>query len=134
MLKSILKIAAVSLLATAIVGLPAQMLAQDTNAPAPMPKKQRPHGFHGKLAAVDTAAKTIKVGETTYLIGSKTRMMKAGKPATLEDGVVGEDVSGSARPNPEGKMEAVSVYFGPRPEKSQMTPPSGSTPPATDKQ
>ncbi|SPE51680.1 conserved exported hypothetical protein [Verrucomicrobia bacterium] len=132
MLKSILKIGVLGLLATAIVGLPVQALAQNTNTPSTA-KKQRAHGFHGKLAGVDTTAKTITVGETTYQISSQTRIMKAGKAATLEDGVVGEDVSGSARPNEDGKMVALNVYFGPRPEPKRPMSPSTNAPPTTSK-
>ena len=117
MMKSILKIGALSLLAAAIVGAPAQLLAQSTNTPAPekkaaVPKKKAGHPFHGNLAAVDKVAKTIKVGESLYQITSQTKITKAGKPATLEDGVVGDPVSGFAKPTDEGKMAATTVRFG----------------------
>jgi hypothetical protein len=113
------------LLAAAMVALPAQVLAQSTNSPAP---KRNGRPFHGKLAAVDTTAKTFKVGETTYEVVSTTKIFKAGKPATLEDGVVGEEVSGFAK-DQDGKLVAATVRFGPRPEKKAQ--PAPSTPPAT---
>jgi hypothetical protein len=127
MLKSILRISAVSLLATAIAGLPLQASAQATNKPAAVKKaaqdqsdstakKKSGHPFRGKLAAVDKTAKTIKLGESTYQITSQTKITKAGKPATLDDGVVGEEVTGYARPTEDGKMAASSVRFGPKPE------------------
>jgi hypothetical protein len=127
MIKKILKLGIVTLLAAAVVGLPAQLSAQSTNPPAgtngpPPMKKMRGHPFHGKLAEVDKTAKTIKVGETTYEITSKTRIMKDGKPGTLEDGVVGEDVSGSATTDADGKHIAASVYFGKRPGKAPDSP------------
>ena len=53
-------------------------------------KKKTAHPFHGNLAAVDKTAKTIKVGESIYQITSETKIIKDGKPATLDDGVVGE--------------------------------------------
>jgi hypothetical protein len=123
MMKSILKIGALSLLAAAIAGLPTQLLAQSTNTPAadkkaavakkePAAKKKGAHPFHGKLAAVDNVAKTIKVGESIYQITSQTKIVKAGKPATLEDGVVGEPVGGFAKPTDDGKMAATTVHFG----------------------
>ena len=70
-----------SLLAAAIAGMPAQLLAQTTNNPAAAKKsaaakkdsaakKKAAHPFHGKLAAVDKTAKTIKVGESVYQITS----------------------------------------------------------------
>jgi hypothetical protein len=67
------------------------------------------------------------VGESTYTITSKTRITKSGAPATLEDGVVGEDVSGYAREE-EGKMTATTVRFGPRAEK-KPAPPATTTEP-----
>jgi hypothetical protein len=127
MLKSYLRISAVILLAAAIAGLPLQVLAQSTNKSAavkkssqdqtdPSVKKKAGHPFRGKLAAVDKTTKTIKVGESIYQVTSQTKITKAGKPATLDDGVVGEEVAGYARPTDDGKMVASSVRFGPKPE------------------
>jgi hypothetical protein len=123
MIKSMLRIGAVSLLAVAIAATPAQLLAQSTNKPAAdkkapvakkdtAAKKKAAHPFHGKLAAVDKVAKTIKVGESLYQITSETKIIKAGKPATLEDGVVGELVTGYVKPTDDGKMVATKVTFG----------------------
>ena len=123
MMKSILKIGALSLLTAAIVAAPMQLLAQSTNKPAAdkkaavakpdaATKKKGAHPFHGKLAAVDKVAKTIKLGESTYQVTSTTKITKDGKPATLEDGVVGEPVSGYAKPTEDGKMAATTVNFG----------------------
>jgi hypothetical protein len=123
MIKSILKLGALSLLAGAIAAAPTQVLAQSTNKPAatkkaavekkePAAKKKAAHPFHGKLAAVDKVAKTIKVGESIYQITSETKITKEGKPATLEDGVVGEPVSGYVKPTEDGKMAATTVRFG----------------------
>ena len=108
-----------SLLAAAIAGAPTQLLAQSTNKPAAAvakpdaaTRKKGAHPFHGKLAAVDKVAKTIKLGESTYQVTSTTKITKDGKPATLEDGVVGEPVTGFAKPTEDGKMAAVTVNFG----------------------
>ena len=125
MIKSVLRIGAVSLLTAAIAGLPVQLLAQSTNTPPaakksavakkePAAKKKEAHPFRGKLAAVDKTAKTIKVGESIYQITSDTKITKAGKPATLEDGVVGEPVTGYVKPTEDGKMAATKVTFGPK--------------------
>jgi hypothetical protein len=122
MTKSIWRIGAVTLLATAVAGMPLQLLAQSTNNAAPAKKsaagsaakKKEAHPIKGKLAAVDKTAKTIKVGQSTYQITPETKIKKAGKPATLEDGVVGELVTGHAKPAEDGKMVATSVYFGPK--------------------
>jgi hypothetical protein len=134
-MKTILKYSAVTLLAAAIGVMPAQLLAQNTNKAAAekkaaVDKKANPekkeagkeekkaggHPFHGKLAAVDQVAKTITVGKSTYLITSDTKIKKAGKPATLADGVVGEEVGGYVKPNEQGKMVATTLNFGPKPE------------------
>jgi len=123
MIKSILRIGALSVLAAAIAAAPTQLLAQSTNKPAAdkkapaakqesTTKKKAAHPFHGKLAAVDKVAKTIKLGESTYQITSETKITKDGKPATLADGVVGEAVSGYAKPSEDGKMTATTVHFG----------------------
>lgn len=121
MIKSLLKIGALSLLAAAIAGTPAPLLAQSTNNPAAeknpaVPKKKAGHPFRGKLAAVDKVAKTIKVGESIYQITSQTKITKAGKPATLEDGVVGDPVTGFVKPTDDGKMAATTVHFGAKAE------------------
>ena len=123
MMKSILKLGAFGLLALAIAGTPAQLLAQSTNkaAAAKKPsvakteaatKKKSAHPFHGKLAAVDKTAKTIKVGQSVFLVTSGTKITKDGKPATLEDGVLGEPVSGYVKPTEDGKMAATTLRFG----------------------
>ena len=123
MMKSILKIGALSLLTAAIAAAPTQLLAQSTNThsadkkataatPDTATKKKAAHPFHGKLAAVDKVAKTIKVGESTYQVTSATKITKAGKPATLEDGVIGDPVSGYVKPAADGKMTATSLNFG----------------------
>jgi hypothetical protein len=127
MIKSVLRIGAVSLLAAAIAGMPAQLLAQSTNKPAATKKsatvkkdsaakKKSAHPFHGNLAAVDKTAKTIKLGESVYQVTSETKITKDGKPATLDDGVVGEPVSGYAKPTDDGKMAATTVRFGAKAE------------------
>ncbi len=128
------KNALVAGLLISIAAVPVPMLAQSTNKPPKAPdetkqpakskkkdaakgeKKPAGHPFHGKLAAVDKFAKTITIGESTYQITSETKIKKAGKPATLEDGVVGEECSGYAKPDAEGKKMATTLNFGPNPE------------------
>ena len=127
MMKSILKIGALSVLAAAIAAAPTQLLAQSTNKAAAdkkpavaqkdsAAKKKAAHPFHGKLAAVDKVAKTITVGESVYQITSATKIIKECKPATLEEGVVGDPVTGFAKPTDDGKMAASTVHFGPKPQ------------------
>jgi dihydroorotase-like cyclic amidohydrolase len=129
MLKSVLKLGAISLLAAAIAGAPTQLLAQTTNKPAatkkatvekkaPSDKKRSGGGVHGNLAALDQAAKTITVGKHTYQITSETKIFKAGSPGTLDDGVVGEYVSLGYKAAEDGKLNATKVTFGKPEEKT----------------
>jgi Cu/Ag efflux protein CusF len=122
-MKSMFKFGLLGALAIAIAAMPVQAQAQ-TNSMAPEKKASKRAGllpFHGKLKAVDSKAKTISVGEMTIQVTSETKIFKAGKPATLADGVVGEDVSGSYKKADDGKLTAVRVTFGPRPEKAGAT-------------
>ena len=131
MIKRILKLSALCILAGAIASLPLQASAQTTNkadkkaAASKTDKKPAAHPFHGKLSAIDKTAKTITVGKTSYQISSETKITKDGKPAMLEDGVIGDEVGGYVKPNDAGVMVATSVRFGPKPGAA------GST--ATDK-
>ena len=117
MKKSTLKLSLFGLLAIALAGMPVQLRAENTNTPAAEKKIKKPAAtpFHGKLKATDKTAKTISIGETTVHITSETKITKAGKPATLEDGVVGEDVAGAYKKSEDGMLKATSVRFGPRP-------------------
>ena len=121
MIKSLLKIGFLSLLAASIAGQPAQALAQNKDKAAtekkePAAKKQTAGPFHGKLAAVDETAKTITVGKRTFQITSESKISKAGKPATLEAAVVGEEVSGYIKTGDDGKLVATTVHLGPKAE------------------
>lgn len=131
-MKSLFKIALLTLLTAALSGLPLQVLAQSTNKPAAksgteIKQGKKAHPFHGKLVAVDKMAKTITVGKSTYQITSETKIMKAGKPATLSDGVVGEEVSGYLKPDEAGKLVASSLTFGPKPDAKSSEKKSSSS-------
>jgi cytoskeletal protein RodZ len=68
--------------------------------------------FHGKLKAVDTAAMTISVGTRTFSITSETIIIKDGKPATLADGVVGDETGGAYKKTDDGKLVVTKLRFG----------------------
>ena len=109
------------MLTVTLVTAPAQVLAQTQEKPAKSPtekteKKPVAGPFHGRLAAVDKGAKTITVGKRTFQITSETRINKAGKPATLDDGVVGDEASGYIKPTEDGKLVATKINFGPKGE------------------
>ncbi|MGH7970470.1 MAG: hypothetical protein ACREIC_17230 [Limisphaerales bacterium] len=116
------------LLAAALLALPSPVRSQTTNTPPAEKKatsetpKHSKHSktpgagpFHGKLASLDKVAKTITVGKRTFQITSQTKIQKDGKPATLADGVVGENVSGYIKPGSDGKLVASTVNFGAKP-------------------
>jgi len=121
MRKSYFQPVLVAVLAVALAGLSLSARAEETKPEKPAPKHtQRPVPFSGTLSAVDKTAMTITVkkkeAEQTFEITSNTRIMKEGKPAVLSDGAVGDMVGGQYRKTDDGKLEAVSVRFGPKPE------------------
>jgi len=90
-------------------------------APADEAKKDKPKGmpFNGKINAVNKTANTINIGQEkkrTICITAQTKIMKDGKAATLADATVGEMAGGFARENADGKLEAVSLRIGAKPE------------------
>ncbi len=75
--------------------------------------------YSGKVEAVDKTAKTITLGSKeknrTYSITSDTKVTKMGKPATLDEAVVGEDASAYGHEE-SGKQVAQSLRLGPKEE------------------
>jgi hypothetical protein len=86
------------------------------SAEANKPVPSRPLPFNGKVKAVDLKGKTVTVGERVFQVTEGTRLVKAGKPAKLEEVVIGEVVGGSYRTTPEGKLEAGMIRIGPKEE------------------
>ena len=129
---NLLGIAAISLVATMVAVSPARGFAQEkkNEKTSAAEKKSPPKGekkegrgpFHGKLGAVDKGAKTITVGERTFQITSDSKLSKGGKPATLDDAVVGEEVSGNYQKSDDGKLNARTVRFGPKPGDEEKKP------------
>ena len=132
MKKNITRIAVVALLTAAIGAAPTQVFGGDQkkDQPAEGGKKEASAGekkkgrlpFHGKIAAVDKKAKTFTVGERTFQVTSETKLNKAGKPATLDDAAVGEEVGGSFEKAEDGKLHAKTVHLGPRVNNEVKTP------------
>lgn len=125
MTKSIAKLNLLGLLAVALAALPASVVAKESNTNAPAVEKKAAKEskaatkssklpFHGNLKALDKTAKTISVGEMTLQITSETIITKGDKPATLEDGVVGEVASGSYVKGEDGKLTVGKLRFGPK--------------------
>lgn len=91
----------------------------DPTAKAAKPAKAgKATNFSGKLAAIDKQAKTITLDDKdkrVFQMTSETKILKGAKgdekPATLEDGTVGEHVTGSWLKSEDGKMSLKSLYF-----------------------
>lgn len=101
---------------------PAQ--AQDKPAASTEAKKDRTIPFKGKINEIDKAAKTIGIGKEkkrTFHITDSTKITKDGKTVMLSDATVGDEVGGTYRDNG-GKLEAVSLRIGPKPEGEAKTP------------
>jgi hypothetical protein len=135
MIRSFLNAVSVGLVAGLIVLTASSTIAQTTNQPPAKPNPSEDHAtpkhvkksgagpFHGKLSALDKQAKTITVGKRTFQITSETKISKGAKPATLDEGVVGEPASGYVKPGADGKLIATKVNFGPKPvETAKKTP------------
>jgi len=132
MIQKLGKITLMTLLAAAVLGVPTGVSAQ-TNAPeGPKITKSKPLPFAGKLGAVDKVAKTFTLDEKTkpgrtFEVTSETRIMKNGKPATLDDGMTGERVRGSYTKSADGKLEAHTISFG-----AKVDPAKASEAPSTN--
>ena len=124
-------IALVSLLTTLLAFAPTLGLAEEKKLEKAAAEKKEPSKgekkegripFHGKLVAVDKTAKTITVGERTFQITSESKLSKAGKPATLDDAAVGDEVAGNYQKAEDGKLHAKTVRFGAKPEAEPKKP------------
>jgi len=107
--------------------------ASSTNRAAtkaePAQKKARPLPFHGKIKTVDKAGGTFTIGERTFLVNAKSKIMNRDKtPATLSAVVVGEQVSGSYLKQEDGRLVVNTLYVGPK-ETTEKAPvkPTGTS-------
>jgi hypothetical protein len=119
MKKYITQMAAACLAVALFVGATAQATAQEAE------KKARPLPFRGTIDSVDTEAKTVTLkgaeSKRVFHVSAETKMMKNGKPATLADATPGEVIGGSYTKDANGKLNAVSLRFGPKPESEKET-------------
>ena len=109
------QIALFTIVAAALIAVPAITRAEDasTNAPsATTPKKHAGSGFHGKVAAVDATAMTVTVGTQTYTVTSDTKITKDNQPATFADITVGTMISGGYKTDASGTMTATKITIG----------------------
>ncbi len=130
-MKALFKPLFVTALAAAILlGAPAGSSAQDKKgekgkdkaAEKGKDKAKGGGGFTGKAVAVDKAAKTVKLsGEKgrTLKVTATTKIMKDGKPASLDDLKDGDDVYGGYKPGADGKLDATTINIGKPPAKKK---------------
>jgi hypothetical protein len=78
-------------------------------------KKRNSYPFHGTIASVDFAGKTLalegKKKNRIILITAETRFIKNGAKTTLEDAVSGGRITGTLRKNSSGQEEALTIRF-----------------------
>lgn len=115
---------AVLLAATSVVN-PLAAVAQDKQPSAEQAasKTVRPYPFRGKVGAIDKEKKTITIlgkekGRVLYL-SDKTKIVKGGKPAKLEDAAVGDQIAGRLSKTSDGKEMLVSLRIGPKPASTK---------------
>jgi hypothetical protein len=143
--KFILKLVFLGLFAAAVANPQAQLHAQTTNkaaakktatasTDAKSAKKASPVPFNGKLAKLDKVGKTLTVGKRTFRVTSETKINKGGKPATFEDGVEGEAVTGSIKQAEDGNWVALTVNYGPKTAAPKTTAPKAADKKAAPKQ
>lgn len=81
--------------------------------------KSRPYPFRGKIGKIDKEARSFtipgKEKSRTFYLDAETKIQKHGKPATLDDAKVGDEVGGTVLPDASGKLMLRSVRFGPKP-------------------
>ena len=84
--------------------------------------KQKQMPFRGKVSAVDKTKKTVtmegKEKGRTFQITSATKITKEGKPALLDDVIVGQTIGGLAKENA-GKWEIVTLSVGANAKKGK---------------
>ena len=79
--------------------------------------------FRGKISAVDKTTKTItlegKEKSRTFQITSASKITKDGKPAVMDDVIVGQTVGGLAKETAAGKWEVVTLNIGAKAGKAK---------------
>ncbi len=123
MKRVLIQVIIVCLLAGATLVSPNHAQSDNVKAPSATEAKETKAvriPFSGKLNGIDKTAKSItldgKAKKRTIRLTLETKIVKAGKPATLEDAVIGDEVGGQLVKNSEGHEEAVSLRLGLKPE------------------
>jgi len=98
--------------------------AKDKSAQPPKSEgKQKQMPLRGKVSAVDKTTKTIvlegKEKSRTFQITSASKITKDGKPAVIDDVIVGQTVGGLAKETAAGKWEVVTLNIGAKAGKAK---------------
>src|SRR5216117_3694837 len=98
--------------------------AKDKSAQTPKSEpKQKRMPFTGKVSAMDKINKTVtlegKEKSRTFQITSATKINKDGKPAVMDDVVVGQTVGGLVKESAAGKWEVVTLNIGAKAGKAK---------------
>src|ERR1051325_8137854 len=91
--------------------------AKDKSAETPKAeRKQKQTPFRGKVGAVDKIAKTVtlegKKKSRTFQVTSASKITNEGKPAVMDEVIVGQTVGGLAKQTAAGKWEIVTLNIG----------------------
>lgn len=130
-MKSLLKSTVLALLATALVlsaqagekkekgeGKGKAKAEGKAEAPGQNKAKALPYGGTVSAKTADTITVKAKTAEKTFTVTAETKITKDGKPAKLDDAVVGEP-AGVSYVDKEGKLEAKSLRIGAKPAKPE---------------
>src|SRR5688572_29908139 len=126
---SIRNLLTIGLVAAFTIGSAVSIHAEEKNAKAAKAEKaeksekatsDRKMPFNGKVAEIDKAAKTVKIGKRTFHITDQSEITKDGKKAILDDAKVGE-ISGGSYQDKDGKLQIVKIRFGPKPTEEGAT-------------
>lgn len=87
-------------------------------APGQAKAKALPYGGTISAKTADSITVKAKTAEKTFAVTADTKIVKDGKPAKLDDAVVGDAVGVSYMDNA-GKLEAKSLRLGAKPAKPE---------------
>lgn len=105
---------------------PAASMKDATGGPTPAAEaKTSRYPIRGKLKAVDTASRTFTLSGTdkdrVFKTTTQTEILRQGKPVTLAEAEVGEEVGGLVERQTDGSVVALKVRFGPKTEQEKKT-------------
>ena len=105
-------------------GAPAAQMKDDAGATAPAPSaKMSRYPIRGKLKAVDAAGRTFTLAgaekDRVFKTTAQTQIIRQGKPATLAEAVIGDEVGGLVEKQGNGTILVLKVRFGPKTEEEQ---------------